>query len=102
MRRFSDVLIEAFIGGFLYMIILLIIIEMSLQFKFIKYRYWINKCYIRNRKYILLFIFLTSFLCHLILEYSPLGNINKLFCNMKFCNMKFCKMKFCKMKFCKL
>ena len=31
-------------------------------------------------------LFITGFLAHLILEYSPFGNINKLYCEQSFCN----------------
>jgi len=81
MKRFSELLIEAFIGGILYMIFWLLIIEILLQFNLIKYRYLVNKCYNANRKYILLFIFFISFLSQFILYHLSFKNITKLFCN---------------------
>lgn len=87
MRAISTVLIEASIVGIVTIIFGTLITWVIRQFKLSNplpqvCRDW-NKNYIME-----IVLFLTGFFVHLFFEYSPFGNLNKMYCNKAFKNKK--------------
>ena len=84
MRLFSEVFKEATLGSIVFVLL-------GLLFKkiFIYFNLWpkiSEKCADWNKNHILeIYLFFLAFGCHLLFEYSPFGNINKLYCVKKFC-----------------